>query len=108
MWPTLRSWSISPATAEETQTTAATPSTAETPLIPVAPTRTIRRAAMIRVEKAEQDDLDVEVLLDAGGRLGLAGGLLDVAERALETCAEVLAHPVEGETGADEHAADGA
>ena len=30
-WPTLRSWSISPATALEMQTTAATPSTAATP-----------------------------------------------------------------------------
>src|ERR1022692_1570665 len=37
MWPTFRSCSISPATAEETHTTAATPSTAATPETPETP-----------------------------------------------------------------------
>ncbi len=49
MWPTLRSWSISPATADETQTTAATPSTAATPPVPETPSATISNAAMITV-----------------------------------------------------------
>ena len=39
MWPTFRSCSISPATAEETHTTAATPSTAATPRLPDTPMR---------------------------------------------------------------------
>ena len=46
MCPTFRSCSISPATAEETQTTAATPSTAATPCIPLTPMMTIVSAAM--------------------------------------------------------------
>src|SRR5271157_1097586 len=37
IYPTFRSWSISPATADDTQTTAATPSTAATPLLPETP-----------------------------------------------------------------------
>ena len=39
MCPTLRSCSISPATADETQTTAATPNTAATPPVPETPNR---------------------------------------------------------------------
>ena len=46
MCPTFRSWSISPATAEETHTTAATPRTAATPWIPLTPMMTIVSAAM--------------------------------------------------------------
>ncbi len=53
--PTLRSWSISPATADETQTTAATPSTAATPFMPVAPMTSIRRAAMMRVDRVRPE-----------------------------------------------------
>ena len=45
MCPTFRSCSISPATADDTQTTAATPSTAATPCMPVTPTMTIVSAA---------------------------------------------------------------
>ena len=46
MWPTFKSCNISPATAEEIQTTAATPSTAATPCIPETPISTIRIAAI--------------------------------------------------------------
>ncbi len=46
MCPTFRSCNISPATAEEMQTTAATPSTAATPCIPDTPISTISRAAI--------------------------------------------------------------
>ena len=49
MWPTFRSCSISPATAAETQPTAATPSTAMTPSVPFAPTITIVSAATMVV-----------------------------------------------------------
>ena len=49
MCPTLRSCSISPATADDTQTTAATPSTAATPCAPFTPTMTIVSAATIVV-----------------------------------------------------------
>ena len=55
MWPTFRSWSISPATAEETQTTAATPSTAATPDMPDTPMETISSAATIRVDSVRPD-----------------------------------------------------
>ncbi len=48
MCPTFRSCNISPATAEEMQTTAATPSTAATPCIPETPISTIRSAEMTR------------------------------------------------------------
>ena len=55
MCPTLRSWSISPATAEETHTTAATPSTAATPDMPETPIETISSAAMISVESVRPE-----------------------------------------------------
>ena len=55
MCPTFRSCSISPATAEETQTTAATPSTAATPEVPETPIETISRAAMIRVQSVSPE-----------------------------------------------------
>ena len=55
MWPTLRSCSISPATALETQTTAATPSTAATPLTPETPMATISSAATISVESVNPE-----------------------------------------------------
>ena len=53
--PTLKSWSSSPATAEETQTTVATPSTATTPLDPDTPRATISRAAMISVDSVRPE-----------------------------------------------------
>src|SRR5262245_55161071 len=53
--PTLKSCNSSPATADETQTTDATPSTATTPLGPAAPSATIRRAAMISVERVRPE-----------------------------------------------------
>ncbi len=55
MCPTFRSWSISPATAEETQTTAATASTAEMPLVPRSPMATISRAAMTSVHRVRPE-----------------------------------------------------
>ena len=55
----------------------------------------------------DHDDLHVQVLLDPGDDLGLAGRLPDVADRAFEAGLQVLAHLVEGVAGADEHAADG-
>src|SRR5438093_8119159 len=53
--PTLKSWSSSPATADETQTTEATPSTATTPFAPDTPSATIRSAAMINVESVSPE-----------------------------------------------------
>src|SRR5438105_6428949 len=53
--PTLRSCSISPATADETQTTAATPSTAATPPTPDTPNATINKAATTSVHKVKPE-----------------------------------------------------
>src|SRR5258708_565997 len=50
MYPTLKSCSSSPATDDDTQTTAATPSTAATPCLPETPKATIRRPAISSVE----------------------------------------------------------
>src|ERR1017187_1830490 len=55
MCPTFRSCSISPATADETQTTAATPSTAATPPVPDTPRATISRAAITSVQSVSPD-----------------------------------------------------
>ena len=55
MCPTLRSCNISPATAEETQTTAAMPSTAVTPPAPETPRATISRAAITSVQSVNPD-----------------------------------------------------
>src|SRR6185437_1214615 len=53
--PTLKSCNSSPATAEETHTTAATPSTATTPLIPETPIDTISSAAITNVERVRPE-----------------------------------------------------
>src|SRR5579864_1309676 len=50
MYPTLKSCSSSPATDDETHTTAATPSTAATPDFPETPSETISSAAINKVE----------------------------------------------------------
>src|SRR5579864_566888 len=55
MYPTLKSCSSSPATDEETQTTAATPSTAATPERPETPSDTISSAAINKVESVMPD-----------------------------------------------------
>ena len=55
MCPTFRSCSISPATAEETQTTAATPSTAATPPVPETPRATISSAATTSVQSVSPE-----------------------------------------------------
>ena len=55
MCPTLRSCSISPATADETQTTAATPNTAATPPVPDTPIATINSAATTSVHSVNPD-----------------------------------------------------
>ena len=55
MYPTLKSCSISPATADETQTTAATPSTAATPEPPETPSATISSAAISSVESVSPE-----------------------------------------------------
>src|SRR5439155_19703745 len=55
MYPTLKSCSNSPATADETQTTAATPNTAASPELPETPSATIRRAAISRVESVNPE-----------------------------------------------------
>src|SRR5271155_364713 len=55
MYPTLKSCKSSPATADETQTTAATPRTAATPEVPETPNATIRRAAISRVESVKPE-----------------------------------------------------
>src|SRR5262250_2665999 len=55
MYPTLKSWSSSPATAAETHTTAATPKTAATPDTPETPSETISSAAMIKVDSVKPE-----------------------------------------------------
>src|SRR5882762_7625000 len=55
MYPTLKSCSSSPATADETHTTAATPNTAATPEVPETPSATIRRAAMSKVDRVKPE-----------------------------------------------------
>src|SRR6185503_5028452 len=55
MYPTLKSWSSSPATADDTQTTAATPSTATTPLIPETPIMTSSSAAITSVDSVNPE-----------------------------------------------------
>src|ERR1700730_5829338 len=55
MYPTLKSCKSSPATAEETHTTAATPSTAITPGVPETPNETISRAAITSVESVRPE-----------------------------------------------------
>ena len=55
MWPTFKSCSISPATADETQTTAATPSTAATPPVPETPRATINSAAITSVHSVSPE-----------------------------------------------------
>src|SRR5215471_8472694 len=55
MCPTFRSCNISPATADETQTTAATPNTAATPPVPETPSATIKSAATTSVQSVSPD-----------------------------------------------------
>src|SRR5580700_927737 len=55
MYPTLKSCKSSPATADETQTTAATPRTAATPEVPETPNATIRSAATSSVESVNPE-----------------------------------------------------
>src|SRR6185369_3591767 len=50
MYPALKSCSNSPATEDETHTTAATPKTVATPLLPETPRATISRPAISKVE----------------------------------------------------------
>src|SRR5579863_1211903 len=55
MYPTLKSCKSSPATDEETHTTAATPKTTATPLCPETPSETIRSAAINSVESVSPE-----------------------------------------------------
>src|SRR5579875_1273012 len=55
MYPTLKSCSSSPATEDETQTTAATPSTAATPPSPETPSDTMSSAATINVDRIKPE-----------------------------------------------------
>src|SRR5437868_13310755 len=55
MYPALKSCKSSPATADDTQTTAATPSTTATPPGPETPSATISSAAMINVDKVNPE-----------------------------------------------------
>ncbi len=55
MCPTFKSCNISPATADEMQTTAATPSTAATPCIPETPISTMRMAAMTSAARVKPE-----------------------------------------------------
>src|SRR5438128_5633747 len=55
MYPTLKSCSSSPATAEETHTTAATPNTAATPAFPETPSATMSSAAISKVERVNPE-----------------------------------------------------
>ena len=51
----MKSCSNSPATADETQTTAATPNTAATPEVPETPSETISSAAMSKVDSVNPE-----------------------------------------------------
>src|SRR5437879_5441036 len=55
MYPALKSCNNSPATADDTQTTAATPSTASTPPVPETPSPTIKSAATMMVESVSPE-----------------------------------------------------
>src|SRR5580692_4667047 len=55
MYPTLKSCNNSPATDEETHTTAATPSTTATPFVPETPRETISSAAINKVESVSPE-----------------------------------------------------
>src|SRR6202034_1728981 len=55
MEPTLKSCNSSPATEDETQTTAATPSTVATPGVPETPRETMRRAAINNVDRVKPE-----------------------------------------------------
>src|SRR5882672_3830460 len=55
MYPTLKSCSNSPATDDETQTTAATPNTTATPFPPETPSETMRSAAISNVERVRPE-----------------------------------------------------
>src|SRR5229473_19467 len=55
MYPTLKSCNNSPATADETHTTAATPNTAATPAFPETPSATIRSAAISKVDSVKPE-----------------------------------------------------
>src|SRR5271156_2549561 len=55
MYPTLKSCNNSPATADETHTTAATPRTAATPEVPETPSATIRSAAINNVDSVKPE-----------------------------------------------------
>src|ERR1700677_5179587 len=55
MYPTLKSCKSSPATADETHTTAATPKTAATPELPETPNATISRAAISSVDNVNPE-----------------------------------------------------
>src|ERR1041385_4164172 len=55
MYPTLKSCNNSPATDDETQTTAATPSTTATPFPPETPSETISSAAISNVDNVKPD-----------------------------------------------------
>src|ERR1700684_1658839 len=55
MYPTVKSCRSSPATADDTQTTAATPRTAATPEVPETPRATIRSAAISKVDSVKPE-----------------------------------------------------
>src|SRR5437667_11068715 len=55
MYPTLKSCSSSPATEDDTQTTAATPNTVATPEVPETPKKTIKRAAINNVDTVKPE-----------------------------------------------------
>src|SRR5439155_21181422 len=55
MYPTLKSCSNSPATEDETQTTAPTANTIATPEVPETPRKTIKSAAMSNVDKVKPE-----------------------------------------------------
>src|SRR5271163_3570080 len=55
MYPTLKSCNNSPATDDETQTTAATPNTVATPGVPDTPSETISKAAINSVESVSPE-----------------------------------------------------
>ena len=55
MYPTLKSCNNSPATADDTQTTAATPSTVATPEFPETPNATMSSAAIRSVDSVKPE-----------------------------------------------------
>src|ERR1700722_15948685 len=96
MYPSLKSCNSSPATADETQTTAATPRTAATPEVPETPSATIRSAAIRSVDRANpeigllDDPMNPPRLPETGAKKNPTRTITTAAKSAGHTSPEIL------------------